>query len=661
MAVKGVRFDVVKAIETARATSEVIKAVKSAKAFFELLTAPPARRRKAGFLPLTATQIRQLKAQGNSAEDWKLVWVASGFDAKRVFRCHFAGPVLCGAFDSTVKIDGASFPSGLSDSTLRLTVVGRNALVRNVRLLNQTVVGEKAVLFDVGTVTIGERESFANGLEVLIAIETGGREVQLFAELTVDGAAVLSTSRGDRSLLENYGKKIEEYVKAVTSPCNVVEPSARILHTTAVNGLYLGPSGLIHGAQSVSHVTVLSNAEEVTEISHGAIVQSSILQWGSEVTTEAIVDSSLLTEHSHVERHGKVTHSILGPNTGVAEGEVTSALLGPFVGFHHQSLLIATFWPEGKGNVGYGANVGSNHTAKAPDQEIWPGEGTFFGLGVNIKFPADLTRSPYTIIASGVSMLPQKMEFPFSLINTAAASTPGISPAYNEIMPAWVLSDNIYMVKRNEGKYQRRNKAKRSQFNFEVFRPEIVEMMYDARKRLEVSTPKEVYTGKEIRGLGKNYLLESSRKRAIETYTFYIRYYALLGLKREAEALVAQHKIFGFSNFLETASSNPRWEHERRLIQQEFPKADVVELLKTLVKIQEKIAQDVQSSKEKDDRRGAEVIEDYALAHKPASEDSFIKETWVVTKKLKSDVDSLIGSIQSGNQTAKAKPTPSRV
>src|SRR5208282_4258957 len=178
-------------------------------------------------------------------------------------------------------------------------------------------------------------------------------------------------------------------------------------------------------------------------------------------STLALVERSVLTEHSHAERHGKVTHSILGPNTGVAEGEVTASLLGPFVSFHHQALLIATLWPEGKGNVAYGANVGSNHTSKAPDQEFWPGEGMFLGLGVNIKFPADFSKAPYSIITCGVTTLPQKVMFPFSMINLPSAMQRGISPAFNEIIPAWLLTDNLYTLKRNEGKYQARNKARR--------------------------------------------------------------------------------------------------------------------------------------------------------------------------------------------------------
>ncbi len=638
--------DLIKAVEAARSASELVKGTKAAKAAFALLLAKPADLKKAGYSPLTAAQLKTLKLQGNTADDWKKVFAGAKFDAKRVSRCHFSGTVLLSASAGTVEVEGVSFPTGLSHTTLVDTVVGKDAFVRNVRLINRTVIGEGAVLFDLGTVTKGKSDSFGNGSEILIAIETGGREVPVFAELTVDDAWQLCRSRSNKALVDGYAAAVAAYVKTVSAPCNVISAKAKVLHTPLLKDIFLGESAVINAAQQVENVTVLSNSDEKTEISHGAIVKSSVLQWGSEVTSGALVDTSFLTEHSHVERGGFVTHSILGPNTGVAEGEVTSALLGPFVGFHHQSLLIAALWPEGKGNVGYGANVGSNHTAKAPDQEIWPGEGTFFGLGVNIKFPSDLTQSPYTIIASGVAMLPQKVEFPFSLINTPAGHSPGISPAYNEIMPAWVLSDNVYMVKRNEGKYAKRNKAKRSKFDFEVFRPETIDMMIDARKRLSAASGKEVYTAKEVAGLGKNYMSEYSRKKAVETYSFYIRYYAALGFKREAAKLAAEKKADKIKRLLQTPCDCLRWEHERKLLASEFSGKSEKEILQFLLEAQDKIAAQVQSSKEKDDNRGAEVIEDYTAAHKPAKDDSFVKETWTITAKMKEEINSLMNRVE---------------
>ena len=137
-----------------------------------------------------------------------------------------------------------------------------------------------------------------------------------------------------------------------------------------------------------------------------------------------------------------------------------------------------------------------------------------------------------------MTALPQKVTFPFSLVITPDSANEGISPAYNEIIPAWVLSDNIFAVKRNEGKYMKRNKAKRTEFVFEVFRPDIVDLMVDSRDRLQAVRDdrilaqrdvKNLYTDKDVKGLGKNYMKEDARKRAIKAYTFYIQYYGLMG------------------------------------------------------------------------------------------------------------------------------------
>src|SRR5262249_19003119 len=196
--------------------------------------------------------------------------------------------------------------------------------------------------------------------------------------------------------------------------------------------------------------TVLSSAEEPAGVLSGAAVVGSLLQWGSRVEGGALVERSVLTEHSAVERHGKVSASILGPNTAVAQGEVTSALLGPFVGFRHQALLIAAIWPEGRGNVSHGANVGANHSSRAPDQEARFGEGTFLGLGVNVKYPIDLSRAPYCFVACGVTLPPQRVLYPFALINVPSGPRPDVPGCYNEIVPGWGLSDNLYALKRTE-------------------------------------------------------------------------------------------------------------------------------------------------------------------------------------------------------------------
>ncbi len=587
----------------------------------------------------------QLESNGCWSPDWTKVRVAEGFSPRHAFATKFFGEVFLGKFaNETLPVDkGVELTPGVYNSVIVNSVIGDDALIYNVGVLSNYVVGPRAMVLNTQTVSCSGDSAFGNGVEMSIAIETGGREVLTFAELTIPLATQVATSRYNKQLLKEYEEFVKAYVEKATSPRGIIEEGARISNTGKVINTFVGAHAIIDNANKVSDSTLLSSKEEKAEILDGAWVVKSIVQWGSEVASMGIVDSSVLCEHSHVERHGKVTQSILGPNSGIAEGEVTACLCGPFVGFHHQSLLIAALWPEGKGNVGYGANVGSNHTSKAPDQEIWPGEGTFFGLGVNIKFPSNFTRAPYSIIATGVSALPQKVEFPFSLINTPASRIEGISPAYNEIMPAWVLSDQIYMVKRNEGKYMKRNKARRTRFDFEVFRPEIVDGMIEARERLAaIRDPKKVYTESDIKGLGKNYLLEPARLSAIETYTFYIQYYALLGLKKQLEKLLADNTANGLRDVLVKPTDNPRWEHERAILQKELAGKSLLDMLRMLAEQQEHIAKDVQVSKEKDDNRGARIIADYGHAHSPAITDSFVKETWEVTRQLRSEVDAIL-------------------
>jgi len=618
--------------------SEVIKSIEGAKKVEKKATAA-----------LTKEQIEKLEANGNSAADWKKIKVAKGIDISRIRRCYFSGEVTIGKLSGNIDVEGehrgSPLPCGIYNSIVIDCHIGDGVLIQDVKTLSNYIVSDGAALFNCGVISAKDENTFGNGSELPIAIETGGREVKAYAEITIEVAAKVASSRADKDFIKAYSEAVDKYIAKIKSDKGIIEEGVAIRNTKKVLNTYVGPHAVIDGAETVINSMILSSKEEETEISDGAYVKDSLVQWGSEVTSMAIVVNSVLTEHSHVERHGKVTDSIIGANTGVAEGEVTACLVGPFVGFHHQSLLIAAFWPEGKGNVGYGANVGSNHTSKAPDQELWPGEGTFFGLGVNIKFPSDFSKAPYSIIATAVNALPQKVTFPFSLINSPAERIDGVSPAYNEIMPGWVLSDNIFTIRRNEGKYRKRNKAKRAKIEFEVFRPDIVDMMIDSRKRLESpKQPKKVYTDKDINGIGKNYMMEESRKAGIEAYTFYVRYYALLGLKKRLEATHerGQFSKRELSPILTKKSDNPRWEHERLILNQELPGNTVEDNLKLLISMQEKIAKDVQVSKEKDDVRGARIINDYPEAHAPASEDSFVKQTHQETAQLKKEIEALL-------------------
>jgi hypothetical protein len=257
------------------------------------------------------------------------------------------------------------------------------------------------------------------------------------------------------------------------------------------------------------------------------IIENSDLQMGVKDHTGAEVQRSVLMSRSKVGCKAIVKSSIVAPCCHIEEGEVNSSYMGPLTQMHHHSLLIAALWPDGCGNLGYGANVGSNHTGRMPDQEIMPGQGMFFGLGVNVKFPANYRESPFTLIASGVTTMPQRVKFPFSLIRSGDPQLMGVPARLNEILPAWNYARNAYALDRNIYKYAQRGKGAVPNSYFSLYGAETVHYAFDAYCRLQVNQVQDVYTKEHIDGLGENFLRERVRQKALKTYGEYLERYVL--------------------------------------------------------------------------------------------------------------------------------------
>jgi NDP-sugar pyrophosphorylase family protein len=259
-------------------------------------------------------------------------------------------------------------------------------------------------------------------------------------------------------------------------------------------------------------------------------VKNVIMHNNSVIDSALLVDSAVLFDATSISEGARVNHSIIGPDASVAGGECHHSIVGPMAGFHHTSLLIAAIWPLGRGNLAYGSMIGANHTGRIADQECFPGEGCFFGLASALKFPQNLIESPYSIIVSGTICPAQKVTFPFSLISKNENNTiPSVLPSLNLIKPGWVFQENSYMVERNVSKFTGRRKSKEYSTDFDLFRPSIIEMVFNSREKLNSvnNCLSEFYSNKQINGLGQNVLLEKDRVRGISAYSDIIKLYAL--------------------------------------------------------------------------------------------------------------------------------------
>lgn len=594
-------------------SSEFLKRVQEIKNSIERVNAE--------YRNLTDAEISLLEKNRNSAEDWKLIFVKEGFTPEYISGNRFFGKCRLGVFTGVKHDvqDGAFIPSGIYDSVIISSIIDSEALIFQCRLVSNYYISENAVVYNTGSITASCNCAFGNGLVIPIGPETGEIPIPVFADMDMECVELILDTAHTPSAFSDY---IVMYRDSAYLESGYIGERCVITDTSSIRDSFIGECSEIRGALLIKGSTLLSSEEEKTTAGSGARIDGSMLQYGCQVNSGAIIFNSLLMEHSESENQSRVSSSIIGPNSSLGGGEVTSTLAGPFTVSHHQSLLIATVWPGGRGNIGYGANVGSNHTSRLPDQELYPGEGMFFGLGCSIKFPGDYRRAPYSIVATGTVTQSQKMEFPFSLILSPSVYNKGLSLHLNELIPGWTLRENIYSVLRNEAKYRSRNKSKRNIFDFTILRPSIIDLMIIARERLERAADFTIcYSEREIPGAGKNFITDESRVKGIETYSFYIRHYLLTALSARIEEVMRNSTGPEFNNVMKPDGAG-YWNHAVKLIKNEMPgDMTLKSALETYIMSLEKVYNDAFDSRKKDYKRGTGTIENYSLYHRSPEND----------------------------------------
>ena len=562
------------------------------------------------FRALDPEEIAALEKNGNRCEDWSRVQVEANFVADRVHNSVFMGDVKLAAFYGTLLLPGdVSFPTGVYDSLVSNCIIG-NAIVYKVAMLSNVFVRSSAVVHNVGSMVSSGKINYMIGSSITVGNEMGGRSVRVFPDITPDLVDVQLFHKAEPEVEASFDEQLQQFRAETALPFGVVGKGAVVSNTNIVRNSWIGAHARIEGASKIRNTVILSSLEESTHVYDSVIIENSNLQMGVKVHTGAEVQGSVLMSRVKVGSKAIVKSSILAPCCHVEEGEVNSSYMGPMTQMHHHSLLIAALWPEGCGNLGYGANVGSNHTGRMPDQEVMPGRGMFFGLGVNVKFPANFRESPFTIIASGITTLPQRLKFPFSLIRPGDPQLMGVPARLNEIVPAWNYKRNAYALDRNFYKYSQRGKGVVSVAFCSLFSPDIVRYVHDAWMRLQVEQVRDVYTREHIDGLGENFMRERVRQDALQAYGEYLERYVLdsiIALVENDESLLKQ---------------TPR--ELRKLLPADMPReiARAVQLPETLDELVKRFRvlekgwfESVFHGLDKDNQRGREIFDDYDSAH----------------------------------------------
>jgi len=491
---------------------------------FERLSTLESERRS--YRQLKNEEITQLLEQGCSCPYWEKIFVHPNFSPDRVWRSSFSGSVYLGAFPASLT--GGDFADP-SPGIFHCRIIGSHVLpakLLDVRWLEGMVVDKDSSLFRMDICSWSGEHSSCLGTQCNPGTEESTRSVWLLSNLDVEKSFQMANFSHSEKIL--FMNELNCYLKSCQSQWGYIGQNCHINGIPRIENCLISDNVSIQQTNSILNSVLLSTPDNPTALGAAVILENCLVQPGVCCGTGALARQSALLNSCHLEDRIFVTQSIIGPFCHFGRGEVVASLVGPLVAGHHQSLLISAIWPLGKGNIGYGANVGSNHTGKKPDQEIFPGEGTFFGLSSSYKFPINLSMAPYSIISTGAILPPQKYSFPFSLISPASSSDSAAISA-NEAIPGWTWSHNAYALFRNSNKYSVRSKG--LVLATSLFRPSIAQWCMSALSTLESLAPPSRsstwYYPAEVKGLGAQHMSESSAHRASAAYKEYLSLCAL--------------------------------------------------------------------------------------------------------------------------------------
>ncbi len=584
--------------------------------------------------PLTSDEITLLEENGNSAEKWADITVSSDFTPDVIHNSRFIGTCHIGALWKTRNLahNRKVHSRGIYNSTIAHSILLDSVAVFDSYIAGRGLIEDGVLPFGIGTACNP-------------GLESGGRQLRLFPEINRDFAMHFCEHPGDITLRERCNQIVTEYEEKIgTYTLSIIDEDVMIEKCPRLCDVYVGPGSRLSGALDISACTILSTKDSPTTVGPGVICRSSLIQEGSIIDSGAYVETSGILQFCHIDRHATISESLVGPEMTCSEGEITASFVGPFVGFHHQALLISAFWPDGKGNVGYGANIGSNHTSRKADQEIWPGEGMFFGLGCSVKFPAHFRNAPYSIIATGVVTMPQRMEFPFSCIVSSEQNGGEIPAGYNRILPAWCIYSNMYMCVRGSYKLVDRSRLVWDDDFLSVFREAVIRKVFSVQRKLRLyfdqhppsdAITNTIITDSDIPELGKNYVYVKDVERGLEWYEFLLRYYCL---EKVFHFLSGKNKKYSkgmdIRNLVEFQGKS--------FLQNIYPAvfgfnqtlSELGEIYNDILTTMDELTM---KSMDKDTMRGSQIIDDYSLTHPAVEEDPVIIrfKRWIEDERRK--------------------------
>ncbi|MEE3412121.1 MAG: DUF4954 family protein, partial [Treponema sp.] len=414
---------------------------------------------------LTAAEIEILKKNRNHSEisDWSNVLVSKkGFDPDLVYGSAFSGFVVLGQLrNAKVKYHDLELECGIYNSKLRDVVTGNDDAIHNVAYLENYRLGNGVILFNVQEMSCTKHSKFGNGILkqgesedvrvwIGVANENDGRAVLPFESMIPADAYLWSRKRGDKKLLKRFVELTEKGNTKKNDTYGTVGNETVIKNTTLLKDAKIGDCAYIKGAFKLKNITVLSSAQEESQIGEGVEMVNGIMGYGSRAFYQAVAVRFVLGRNCQLKYGARLLNSILGDNSTVSCCELLNNLIFPFHEQHHNSSFLIATTVMGQSNIAAGATIGSNHNSRSPDGEIIAGRGFWPGLCSDFKHNSKF--ASFVLASKGSYQRELNISYPFSLIAAAGENEP------IQIMPAYWFMFNMFAIARNRYKFQKRDK-----------------------------------------------------------------------------------------------------------------------------------------------------------------------------------------------------------
>jgi hypothetical protein len=417
------------------------------------------------YRPIRDDEIRQLTAQGCTADNWHTVRVADPFPVDRVRHADFVGSISIGSLLGAVAHPSAAGkPCGIYRARIHDCTIGDDVRIANIGgHLAGYHIGNGVIIENVGVMETRPGARFGNGVDVVALNEAGGREVPMFDALSSQFAYLVCVYRYRTDIVKPLLAMARKAADDAARDFGTVGDGAAITGVSKIVDVNIGPGATIDSAQSLVNGTVLSHPDTVTLIGDAVIAKDFMIAEGAQVTGGAIVRSSFVGQGSRVGCQFSAENALLFANCEAFHGEAVSVFAGPYTVTHHKSTLLIggmfSFY-----NAGSGTNQ-SNHRYKlGPTHEGKLERGSKTGSFAYMMWPCRV--GPFSVVLGKHTRSFNTADLPFSHLEADSSGRCEAIPGHY-IATVGTLRDGAKWPKRD----RRTGPILRDVISFDVFSP----------------------------------------------------------------------------------------------------------------------------------------------------------------------------------------------